>query len=124
MHGPAEADSLCAVVSALQTHCSAAPPATAHLLRRRAASLLGHSLSAPELVKPAAHEQTGEGRGHEPSACMRPPQVRTSAHEHASIDGWYTLLGMLLQDPHRGVSLTAAIAIRRLIEASDARSIV
>ena len=51
---------------------------------------------------------------------MSLPQVRTAAHEQASIEGWYTLLGMLLQDPHLGVSLTAAIAIRRLIEASDA----
>jgi len=86
VHGPAEADSLCAVVSALQTHCSAAPPDSAHLLRRRAASLLGHSLSAPELVKRAAHEQAGEGRSlSPPHARSLGPDIRARAGLHRGL---------------------------------------
>ena len=47
-HGIASPEQITRVLSAIQEHCAAAVPGHAHLLRRRAAWLLGHVLRLPQ----------------------------------------------------------------------------
>ena len=56
--GASEAPALVNVMRMLQQHCGAAPPQLAHLLRRRAAWLLGNFLSAPALCRGGATVNT------------------------------------------------------------------
>ena len=66
-------------------HCAAAAPEFAHLLRRRAAWLLGWMLKLPHFVATAAPAAGADSDG---------------AHVHLM----YSMLAQLLTDEHAGVS--------------------
>ena len=100
LQGAAEASAqLSGVLGTLRSHCAVAAPEHAHLLRRRAAWLLGWMLRTPHFAK-ISHGAASAGAA-EAAALM------------------YTMLQELLVDEHPGVRLSAALAVQTLFDATD-----
>lgn len=106
------------LLAGLQRHCAVADPAYAHLLRRRAAWLLGYLLRSPAgLYATLPHALAPNGVGE----VAAQPQAQTAAAHAVGMGGdplWFAMLSQLLSDEHPGVRLTAAISLRSLLDAT------
>ena len=100
---PGEHERSAQLLAALQRHCAEAAPAHAHLLRRRAAWLLGHLMRSPPRRAGGADGAAVGVEGGDPGDPL-----------------WFAMLSQLLADAHPGVRLTAAISLRALLDAEMA----
>lgn len=98
------------LLAGLQRHCAEAAPAYAHLLRRRAAWLLGHLMRSPAGLYAALPHAAAPHCSGEAAA---PPQAQLGGDPL-----WFVMLSQLLSDEHPGVRLTAAISLRSLLDAT------
>ena len=89
------------VLNTLRSHCTLAAAEHAHLLRRRAAWLLGWMLRTPHFKMMSAAEPQSPGGSGDAVTLM------------------YSMLQELLADEHPGVRLSAALAVQTLFDATD-----
>ena len=101
--GP-DASQLTVVLSTLRQHCALAAAEHAHLLRRRAAWLIGWILKTPYFARVAQSASSG----------VEAPGDATEA-----ISLMYSMLAELLSDGHPGVRLGAALAVQGLFDTTD-----
>uniref|UniRef100_A0A7S2BDI7 Importin-7/11-like TPR repeats domain-containing protein n=1 Tax=Haptolina brevifila TaxID=156173 RepID=A0A7S2BDI7_9EUKA len=95
-----DASQLSSVLGMLQQHCGLACAEHAHLLRRRAAWLVGWILRTPLFTR------------------LRSDDLAAS-NEPSPYAIMYTMLSELLADTHPGVRLAAALAVQGLFDATD-----
>lgn len=112
------------VLTTLRAHCSLAGAKHAHLLRRRAAWLLGWTLRTPHFARLAAPSDVpgwtldasklgaAGGAAGGAAAC-------SCGEAGGAVHLMYTMLAELLGDTHAGVRLTAALAVQALFDATD-----
>jgi len=110
LQGAAEASSqLTGVLSTLRSHCAVAAAEHAHLLRRRAAWLLGWMLRSGNVAK----------IGRQSSFGANPVAIGSQSSGSEAVALMYTMLQDLLVDEHPGVRLSAALAVQTLFDATD-----
>ena len=115
-HEVSSPQQLANVFGTLRSHCGLAAPEHAHLLRRRAAWLLGW------MMLRSPHRS---GQGAMPQSPGTPHSVGSNGSSNGSGTGseavslMYTMLQELLVDEHPGVRLSAALAVQTLFDATD-----